>query len=79
VRVVDVMCALRNIATKSGFAPPAFIKQLELIYNFGTLYEIDDFDNRRREKIGLPQVKVKPELAKTLIKEGELDTLLGGK
>ena len=56
VKITDIMTALRNIAARNGFAPPAFTQQLNLILEMGRLYEIDDFDNKKRRKAGLPEI-----------------------
>ncbi|MGQ9629283.1 MAG: 4Fe-4S dicluster domain-containing protein [bacterium] len=61
VRITDVMIALRNIAVRSGYIPPSFVKQAELIKTYGRLYEIDEFDNQKREKADLPPVKSRNE------------------
>ena len=50
----EVMNALRNIAAREGHTHPAYIRQVNSIHSLGRLYEIDDFDNRRRERLGLP-------------------------
>jgi heterodisulfide reductase subunit C len=55
------MIAVRNIAVKSGYTHPAFLQQLELIKNQGKLYEIDEFDNKRRERLGLPHLPLRNE------------------
>jgi len=31
--------------------------QPEIVSKFGRLYEIDDFDNKKRDKLGLPAIK----------------------
>jgi len=61
VRISDIMTAVRNIAVKEGYIHPAFRRQLQLINAQGKLYEIDDFDNRRRERAGLPPLPGKNE------------------
>jgi heterodisulfide reductase subunit C len=61
VRMSDVMTAVRNIAVKEGHIHPSYLRQLELINTQGKLYEIDEFDNRRRERVGLPSLPTKNE------------------
>ena len=51
------MTALRNIAVREGYVHPAFREQAKLVGSFGRLYEIEDFDNKKRQKMGLPPVK----------------------
>ena len=57
VKVTEIMTVLRNIAVKNGYIQPGFRKQAELVGQFGRLYEVEDFDNKRREKLGLPPVE----------------------
>lgn len=57
VHLTDIMTAIKNIAVKEGYIHPAFREQARLIGTFGRLYEVEDFDNKKREKMGLPQVK----------------------
>jgi len=57
----DIMTAVRNIAVREGHIHPAVLTQLGLINTQGKLYEIDEFDNRRRERAGLPPLPLKNE------------------
>jgi heterodisulfide reductase subunit C len=52
------MTAVKNYAAKHGSAPGGYLQQLELIRKFGRLYEVDEFDNKKREKMGLPALPV---------------------
>lgn len=61
VRMSDIMIAVRNIAVEEGHIHPAFLRQVELIRTQGKLFEIDEFDNRRRERVGLPHLPLKNE------------------
>jgi heterodisulfide reductase subunit C len=56
VKFTEVINALSNIASKEGYIHPALKMQAELLEKEGSLYEIGDFDNKKREKIGLPEV-----------------------
>ena len=62
------MIALRNIAVKEGYIPPFFRGQVKIISTFGRLNIIEDFDNKKREKLGLPPVKKNFEEVKKLLK-----------
>jgi len=57
VQLTTIMTALKNIATREGYIHPSFKEQARLITTFGRLYEIEDFDNKKREKLGLPPIK----------------------
>lgn len=61
VKISEVMNALKNLAVRSGYVHPSLKKQAELIQSFGRLYEIEDFDNKRRQRLGLPALKAKIE------------------
>ncbi|MDO9537797.1 MAG: 4Fe-4S dicluster domain-containing protein [Thermoplasmata archaeon] len=74
VHITDIMMALRNIAVKEGHIHPSFKEQARLVGTFGRLYEVEDFDNKKRQKMGLPPVKkqfddVKVIIDKTRVKE----------
>jgi heterodisulfide reductase subunit C2 len=66
VRITDLMTALRNIAARNGHAPEAFRKQKDLILELGRLYEIDEFDNKKRLKANLPELTNQAEEIRTL-------------
>ncbi|MBA3046373.1 MAG: 4Fe-4S dicluster domain-containing protein [Candidatus Thermoplasmatota archaeon] len=57
VMLTSLMTTLRNIAVREGHVHPAFKEQARLVGSFGRLYEVEDFDNKKREKMGLPPVK----------------------
>jgi len=57
VQLTSIMTALRNMAVREGYVHPAFREQARLVGTFGRLYEIEDFDNKKRQKMGLPAVK----------------------
>jgi len=57
VRLTDIMTALKNIAVREGYIHPAFKEQARLLGEHGRLYEVEDFDNKKRDKFGLPPVK----------------------
>jgi len=69
VRLTDIMTALKNIAVREGYIHPSFREQARLVGEFGRLYEIEDFDNKKREKMGLPPVKKIIEEVKILVKK----------
>ena len=57
VQLTAIMTALKNIASREGFVHPSFKEQARLVSKFGRLYEVEDFDNKKRQKLGLPPVK----------------------
>lgn len=54
VRVSDLMRALKNLAVRAGNMPEGIPMQVKLLREKGTLYPLDDFDNKKRTKAGLP-------------------------
>ena len=56
VKITDLMTAVRNIASREGFEPPGISKQAELIRSQGRLYSLDEFDDKKRKKAGLPSL-----------------------
>ena len=73
VQLTSIMTALKNIAVREGYIHPAFREQAKLVGSFGRLYEVEDFDNKKRQKMGLPPVKKQfddvVKLSKPLLKE----------
>jgi heterodisulfide reductase subunit C len=78
VRITELMNALKNLAVKAGFPHPAQKKQAELVYNSGRLYEIEEFDNRKRQRLGLPPLRPKVEEVKVLYRVGGIEPLIRG-
>jgi len=60
VRITEIMNVLKNIASREGYTHPAYIRQANTIRSLGRLYEVDQFDNRKREKLGLPTISTDP-------------------
>lgn len=69
VHLTDIMTALRNMAAREGHVHPAFREQARLVGTFGRLYEVEDFDNKKRQKMGLPAVKKTFDDVKELTKD----------
>ena len=45
VRIPELMNAIKNIAAREGYLPPAMKIQLDLLSSFGRLLEITDFES----------------------------------
>lgn len=58
VRITDFITLLKNIAVKEGNIPAGIRAQLDLIKSNGRIYPLDDFDNKKREKIDLPSLPI---------------------
>jgi heterodisulfide reductase subunit C len=57
VHIPELMTAIRNIAVREGHVPAPFRQQVDLLCKHGRLYEITDFENERRNQVGLPPVQ----------------------
>ena len=71
VSITEFMTLLKNIAIKEGHAPAGIKAQRELVGRHGRIYPLDDFDNKKRNKIDLPSLPTTCEVVKKLFKNGE--------
>ncbi len=69
VHLTDIMTALKNIAVREGYMHPSFKEQARLVLEFGRLYEVEDFDNKKREKMGLPPVQKTIDEVRKVVKD----------
>ena len=65
------MSTLKNLAVKEGYAPAGTKAQMNFIKGEGRIYPIDDFDNKKRNKSGLPSLPTSCEAVKGLFSEGK--------
>ena len=67
IMVADLINAIKNYAVEQGYCPEGYKLQLDLLKKLGRLYEIEDFDLKKRQRLGLPPIdKTIPEVAKIL-------------
>ena len=79
VSITDFMTVLKNMAVRDGYIPPAVRAQRDLIKGEGRIYPIDDFDNKKRTKAGLPDLPTSCEAVRLLFPGvGEEVTKVGG-
>ena len=65
--VAEVSNAIKNDAVEQGYCPEGYKMQLDLLRKMGRLYEVEDFDLKKRQKLGLPPIdKTIPEVKKIL-------------
>lgn len=76
VKFTEVINAIKNIAVREGHIPPSFMTQLELIGTHGRLYPIDNFDNKKRKKEGLPLIKMEEGGAKKIYELSGLNKIM---
>ncbi len=56
VGITEVMNVLKNMAVREGYRNPAILRQVRQIAEKGRLFDVDDFDNARRRRLGLPAI-----------------------
>jgi len=66
VSITDFMTLLKNMAFKEGHMPSGVRAQVEIIKGDGRIYPIDDFDNKKRNKVGLPLLPTSCDVVKKL-------------
>lgn len=69
VSITEFMTLLKNMAVKEGHVPAGIRAQRDLIKNQGRIYAIDEFDNKKRNKIDLPSLPTTCEVVKDLFSE----------
>jgi heterodisulfide reductase subunit C len=70
VGCAEIITELRNLAASEGKAPEAYRMQMEALRKYGRVYEIEEFDNKKRGKMGLAVLNTEADL-KTLLVERE--------
>jgi heterodisulfide reductase subunit C len=71
VRITDIINHLKNLATREKNVPLGVSTQKKLLKEQGKIYIIDEFDNKKRAKAGLPALPELAEEAKTLLQKRE--------
>ncbi len=69
VSITEFMTLLKNMALEAGHAPPGVKAQREIICKGGRVYPLDDFDNKKRKKGGLPELPTTCKAIKDLFPE----------
>lgn len=67
VSITEFMTILKNLAFKEGYAPAGIRTQMALIKGQGRIYPIDEFDNKKRDKAGLPPLPTSCDVVKELL------------
>lgn len=70
VKITDIINHLKNLATREKNIPIGVSTQEKLLENQGKIYLIDDFDNKKRAKAGLPPLPEMALGATKLLKKG---------
>ena len=61
MRLTEVMFAVKNLAVAEACVPPGLTAQKALLKQHGRLYEVTEFENDKRAKLGLPPIVEHPE------------------
>jgi heterodisulfide reductase subunit C len=69
VKITDIINHLKNLATHEDNTPLGVSTQEKLLMDQGKIYIIDEFDNKKRAKVGLPSLPEMAEEAKRLLKQ----------
>lgn len=69
VRIPELMNAIKNIAVREGYVPPAMKAQIDLLSSYGRLLEITEFENEKRKESDLPLLSGRTEDVKKILKE----------
>jgi len=69
VRITDFLVLLKNMAVREGKAPTGIRAQEDLVRTHGRIYPLDDFDNKKRLKIELPELPTSCEVMRELFPE----------
>jgi heterodisulfide reductase subunit C len=69
VSITEFMTLLKNLAVMEGHVPSGVKAQKEIITGQGRIYAIDEFDNKKRNKIDLPSLPTTCEAVKALFAE----------
>ncbi len=67
IPIADFMTRLKNTAVEKGFAPAGVRAQMDLIKKAGKIYPLDDFDNKKRAKAGLPPLPTSCDIVEELL------------
>jgi len=69
IKVTDIINHLKNMATSEKNTPIGVSTQEKLLKDQGKIYIIDNFDNKKRAKAGLPSLPEINEEAKKLLEK----------
>ncbi|MGQ9582184.1 MAG: 4Fe-4S dicluster domain-containing protein [Thermoplasmatota archaeon] len=79
VRIPDLMMAIRNIAIKEGNIHPVYTSYVTTLEGHGRLLEIGEFENEKRAKLGLPEIKEETERVRKIFSHTKMREKAAGK
>jgi heterodisulfide reductase subunit C len=78
VKITDLMTALKNIAVKHGYIHPNIKELITYLEKFGGLTEVSDFENRMREKFGMPKINQSPVRVQKVLEKVKIKKIIEG-
>jgi heterodisulfide reductase subunit C len=72
INIPEFMTICKNLAVKEGYAPSGTKAQMNVIKGEGRIYPLDEFDNKKRNRSGLPSLPTSCEVVKGLFSEEEV-------
>jgi heterodisulfide reductase subunit C len=69
VCITELMTVLKNMAVNAGYTPQGIMAQKNIVSKEGRIYPLDDFDNKKRNKIGLPSLPTTCDVIGELLRE----------
>ena len=66
IKLVEIFTELKNRAYEKGYFLNSIKDQRDIILNKGRIYPLDDFDNKKRKKMGLPELPTEIDITKRL-------------
>ncbi len=76
VRITELMMAFRNLAVEEGYPHPTVKAIADMVAEHGIIMEIGEFENDKREKIGLPPRNVPPDVHRSILVDTGLTATL---
>ena len=76
VKFTDLMCAIQNLATKYGYLAPALADKIKLLKEHARTLPMDNFDNKKRGKMELPEVTEHPDDTCKLIENTGIEAIV---
>jgi len=77
VQIPDLMNAIKNVAARSGFYPYYLKRLASTLRRYGYIYEVDDFTNSDRRRLGLPEIRERSEDIIKIFSMTGLDETIG--
>lgn len=69
VDFTEISFVLKNMALEAGYSPSGLTAQVDLLSGQGLLYAMGEFENEKRQGLGLPEVTERPDQIKTLLSD----------